>query len=204
MFTKPNQVLYFPKPYQKLPLHGPISHCQGCHSIAYVDIEEPGTSSSMMDCPAPQHHCCDPIPKFALNNVHRIWQLLVQVLVISHLDYCNSLLAGLPTSVTKPLERAAVCLVYSLAKYSQVTSLLCDFHWLPVAARIQFKIMVLAVKAVNGTAPVKPSTLFYYISWPTGTAIAESKQNPLSEVTTPLCFGTSMVERTPNLVRTVE
>ena len=31
-------------------------------------------------------------------------QLLVQALVISRLDYCNSFLAGLPVSVIKPLH----------------------------------------------------------------------------------------------------
>ncbi len=33
-------------------------------------------------------------------------QLLVQALVISWLDYCNALLAGLPSSTFKPLQRA--------------------------------------------------------------------------------------------------
>ena len=41
------------------------------------------------------------------------------------------------------------------------------------------------------------STLLYYISGPTGTAIAETKQSLLSDVTT-LCFGTSVVEQPPN------
>ena len=43
-----------------------------------------------------------------------------------------------------------------------------------------------------------PSTLVYYVSWPARTAIAESKQSSLSEVGAPLCFGTSVVERTPD------
>ena len=42
------------------------------------------------------------------------------------------------------------------------------------------------------------STLLIYISWLAGTPIAESKQSPLSELVTLLCFGTSVVERTPD------
>ena len=28
-------------PGERLPLHGPVSHCQGCHGIAIIDDEEP-------------------------------------------------------------------------------------------------------------------------------------------------------------------
>ena len=87
--------------------------------------------------------------RFALYNIHRIqsfltkdaMQLLVKALGISHLDYCNSLLAGLPPSVTKPLTRiqkSASCLHFNLPIFSHVTPLR-DLHWLPVAAHIQFK-----------------------------------------------------------------
>ena len=44
-------------------------------------------------------------------------------------------------------------------RFSHVTLFLRDLHWLPVAARIRFKMMVLAFKAVNGTAP------FYSKHW---------------------------------------
>ena len=89
-------------------------------------------------------------------------QLLVQALVISCLDYCNSLLAGLPASAIKPLQRiqnTAARLMFNLPKFSHVTPLFRDHHMLPVVARIRFKMMVLAYKAVNGTAPAYLQTL---------------------------------------------
>ena len=108
--------------------------------------------------------------RFALYNIHRIrsllkkeaTQTLVQALVISRLEYSNSLLAGLSASVTKPLQctqNAAARLVYNLHKLSHVTRLLRDLHWLPVAARIQFQMMVLVFKSVSRTAPVYLQTL---------------------------------------------
>ena len=53
-------------------------------------------------------------------------QLLVQALVISKLDYCNSLLAGLPACATRPLQRiqnAASRLVFNLPRRPHVTPL---------------------------------------------------------------------------------
>ncbi len=50
--------------------------------------------------------------RFALHNIRKIRpfltehaaQLLVQALVVSRLDYCNALLAGLPSNTIKPLQ----------------------------------------------------------------------------------------------------
>ena len=83
--------------------------------------------------------------RFMLYNIRRIRplltqkavQVLVQALVISRLDYCNSLLAGLPASAIRPLQliqNAAARLVFNQPKFSHTTPLLRSLHWLPVAA----------------------------------------------------------------------
>ncbi|KAI5613119.1 hypothetical protein C0J50_11479, partial [Silurus asotus] len=54
-------------------------------------------------------------------------QVLVQSLVISRLDYCNSLLAGLPLNAIRPLQtiqNAAARLVFNQPKFSHTTPLL--------------------------------------------------------------------------------
>ncbi|XP_064162051.1 uncharacterized protein LOC135238224 isoform X1 [Anguilla rostrata] len=102
--------------------------------------------------------------RFFLYNIRRIrpflttysTQLLVQAVVLSRLDYCNSLLAGLPASSIRPLQliqNAAARLVFNLPRHSHVTPLLTTLHWLPVMARIKFKTLVLAFKAARGSAP---------------------------------------------------
>ena len=101
--------------------------------------------------------------RFFLYNIRRIrpflttysTQLLVQAMVLSCLDYCNSLLAGLPASAIRPLQlihNAAARLIFNVPKFTHTTSLLKDLHWLPVMARIKFKTLVLAYQTVKGSA----------------------------------------------------
>ncbi len=83
-------------------------------------------------------------------------QLLVQALVISRLDYCNALLAGLPSNTIKPLQmiqNAAARLVFNEPKRAHVTPLFISLHWLPVAARIKLKTLMLAYRITTGSAP---------------------------------------------------
>ena len=75
---------------------------------------------------------------------------------MSKLDYCNSLLTGLPACALKPLQfiqNAAARLVFNQPKFSHVTPLLRSLHWLPVIARTEYKPLMLAFKATRGMAP---------------------------------------------------
>ena len=70
--------------------------------------------------------------------------LLVSALILSQIDYCNSLYYGLPESVLKPLNTVfnfAARLV-SRSLYHYITPYLILLHWLPIKYRIIFKISV--------------------------------------------------------------
>lgn len=81
---------------------------------------------------------------------------LVCALVLSRLDYCNGVLAGLPSSTLAPLQRvlhAAARLVEDLKPNDHVTTALKNLHWLPVKQRVEYKLCLLIHKVSIGQAP---------------------------------------------------
>ncbi len=51
------------------------------------------------------------------------------------------------------IQNAAARLVFSKPKRAHVTPLFIFLHWLPVAARIKFKTLILAFRTATGSAP---------------------------------------------------
>ncbi len=108
--------------------------------------------------------------RFALYNIRNIrpflsehvTQHLVQALVLSRLDYCNALLAGLPANSIKPLQliqNAVAILIFNEPKRMHVTPLFINLHWLPIAARIKFKALMFAYRTTTGSAPLYLNSL---------------------------------------------
>lgn len=78
------------------------------------------------------------------------------MLITSRIDYCNSLYYGLDKYALHRLQvvqNAAARLLTGTRKFEHIKPVLSALHWLPVEYRIQFKILLLAFKALNGLAP---------------------------------------------------
>ena len=101
---------------------------------------------------------------FHLHNIRRIrkylsvdaTKILVHAFIMGRVDYCNSLLYGLPAKSVNKLQRvqnAAARLVSGASRFNHITPVLYELHWLPVKERIIFKISVLTFKAIHGLAP---------------------------------------------------
>jgi len=104
---------------------------------------------------------------FHIYNIRHIWtfltkettQILVHSLVISRIDYCNSLLFGLPAvNVAKftelqRLQNSAARLISFTSRFHHITPVLKFLHWLPVKYRILFKVAILTFKILHGLSP---------------------------------------------------
>ena len=101
---------------------------------------------------------------FQIRNIHRIrrflsdstFKTLVQVLVTSRMDYCNSLLIGMPKwdlHWMKKVQHSAARLVSKPNRSEDITSVLEDLHWFQIPDRIKFKVLPLTYKALHGEAP---------------------------------------------------
>jgi hypothetical protein len=98
---------------------------------------------------------------------------LITAFVTSRLDYCNTVLAGLPKSTIAPLQRvqnAAARLITGIGWRDHVTPALQQLHWLPISYRITYKLCVLMHQVHTGHCPSYLSNLV------TATADLSSRQ----------------------------
>ncbi len=80
----------------------------------------------------------------------------IHSMVASKIDYCNSLLSGLPKYQVARLQHIMNCMariISSTWKFERITPALRALHWLPVKFCIMFKIACMAYQVLNGQAP---------------------------------------------------
>ena len=83
-------------------------------------------------------------------------KMAVQALVMSHLDYCNSVLVNLPDVNIAKLQRVqnfAAKIVLNKQRRDSSRQALFQLHWLPIHRRIEFKTLTLVYKALHHQGP---------------------------------------------------
>ena len=83
---------------------------------------------------------------------HDSTKTIIWDLVMSKLDYCNSLLLGLADYQLNKIQHIQnmVCrIVCNLCKFDHVTPSMHDLHWLKIPQRIQFKITCLMYNCMS-------------------------------------------------------
>ena len=82
--------------------------------------------------------------------------------ILSRIDYCNSLLINVSEHNLNKLQMVqnnATRLIYKVSKREHVTPLLHELHWLPVRARIEYKIAITCFKSRYCLGPMYLNTL---------------------------------------------
>ena len=98
-------------------------------------------------------------------------KMLVTSFIISRVDYCNSILAGIPRyqiSRVQSILNVAARVIYGQARFDHITPTpRYRLHWLRVPERIQFKRCLLVLKGISTDPllPTSPSTapLFHQV-----------------------------------------
>ena len=97
-----------------------------------------------------------------IRQIHRFvnaadtFHMLVRALILSRLDYCNSLYAGCTRSTLRRLQRVQDCVARLLCDASpraHASPLRQQVHWLPVSSRIQYKLCMPMHDVYHGKAP---------------------------------------------------
>ena len=84
-------------------------------------------------------------------------KIVVHALVMSKLDYCNSILFGVSNKLLDKLQRVQNCaaklVLTSNTEHQSSPEYLKTLHWLPIKYRIQYNILLLVFKSTKGFTP---------------------------------------------------
>ncbi len=82
--------------------------------------------------------------------------MLINAFMTSRLDYCEALLGGFSARLINKLQmiqNAAARVLTRTRKYKHISPVLSTLHWLPIKHCIDFKILLITYKTLNGLAP---------------------------------------------------
>ncbi len=111
---------------------------------------------------------------FHLKNISKLRpmsnaEMLIHAFRTSMLDYGNALLGGCSARLINKLQmvqNAADRIFTRTRKYEHISPFLSTLYWLPIKHRIDFKILLITYKALNGLAPQYLSELLSHYSPP--------------------------------------
>ena len=116
---------------------------------------------------------------------HQIFMSLLVQLILSKLDYCNSILINASYRNLNTLQAVmnTARLVYGGRTSDHITPLLMDLHWLRIPDRITFKILLLVYRVATGSAPQYLTELLTNTTTIPGRASLRSSNNRTLVVT---------------------
>jgi hypothetical protein len=116
---------------------------------------------------------------YQLRNIWRIRKYItkdtcnhaIRSLILSRLDYSNSLLYGISSKDTQKLQKIqnrAARLIFQVGRREHTSPLIKELHWLPVKERITYKTLLLVYKSLNELAPAYLADILNIYTPPSG------------------------------------
>ncbi len=104
-------------------------------------------------------------PMLSMSNA----EMLIHAFMTLRLDYCNALLGGCSASALlikklQMVQNASARVLTRTRKYDHISPVLSTIHWLPIKHCIDFKILLITYKPLNGSAPQYLSELLSHYS----------------------------------------
>ena len=142
----------------------PSTSIDRCNHHSFADSQKPGSISGYIPDDGPHVGRLAPGCYAKLRVLkeakpflpHQIFMSLIVQLILSKLDYCNSILVNATCrnlNTPQAVMNTAVRLIYGRRSSDHITPLLMDLHWLRIPDRITFKILPLVYRAATGSAP---------------------------------------------------
>ncbi len=129
-------------------------------------------------------------------------EILINAFMTSRLDYCNALLGRCSARLINKLQlvqNAAARVLTRTRKYDHISPVLSTLHWLPTKHRIDFKILLMTYKALNGLAPQYLSELLSHYSPPRAAAFSNSGRLIIPRISKSTAGGRSFSFSAPKL-----
>ena len=102
---------------------------------------------------------------------------LVNSLILSRVDYCNALWVGLSNYLLKKVQSVlnrAARLIFGLPPRTPTTPFLIELHWLPIKARIEFKLCLMTFKILTFGEPKYLAELINHLTVHSGMTLCSS------------------------------
>ena len=151
-----------PKPSSLLVCSSPIQFSSSARNLGFILSDDMTVDAHITHISRSAYAALRQISSIRHNLTLHATTTLICSLVLSRLDYCNSLLINAPKKQIKRLQKiqnSAARLALRIKKTDHITPALKQLHWLPIEARIIYKLCLHCHNFFSNTSPAYISDL---------------------------------------------
>ena len=156
LFHSSNSFTSCSKPSSILVCSSNISFSQSARNLGFFMSDNMSVDTHITHTCNSAYAALRQISSIRHNLTTQATKTLICSLVLSRLDYCNSLLIGASKEQIKRLQKVqntAARITLRIKKYDHITPALKQLHWLPIEARIIYKVCLHCHNFIHQNSP---------------------------------------------------